>query len=134
MKYNPYKLSQKAFGTWAERRARSYYLRSGYRIISQNWCTQIPENDMSNKLKGELDLVAISPDNVLCFIEVKASRKQGVTPEWAVNTIKRKQIKALANIYIFKYQLDDYAVQFQVFSLRAYKNSWKLKLYESAFI
>ena len=47
---------------------------------------------------GELDLVALSPDGVLCFIEVKARAEEGSAAE-AITARQRSRIERAAALY-----------------------------------
>jgi putative endonuclease len=48
---------------------------------------------------GELDLVAMSPDGVLCFIEVKARDAEGSAAE-AITVRQRSRIERAAALYL----------------------------------
>ena len=48
---------------------------------------------------GELDLVALSPDGVLCFIEVKAREEEGSAAE-AITARQRSRIERAAALYL----------------------------------
>ena len=48
---------------------------------------------------GELDLVALSPDGVLCFIEVKARGEEGSAAE-AITARQRSRIERAAALYL----------------------------------
>jgi putative endonuclease len=50
-------------GSLGESHAARYLLEKGYRILGRNQRTP----------RGELDIVALSPEGVLCFVEVKAA-------------------------------------------------------------
>ena len=67
---------------------------------------------------GELDLVALSPDGVLCFIEVKARRsRQFGAPEDAITPVKRKQIRQIARGFVHIMKLTDYEARFDVVAI-----------------
>ena len=48
---------------------------------------------------GEIDLVALSPDGILCFIEVKARGQQGSAAE-AITGRQRSRIERAAALYL----------------------------------
>jgi putative endonuclease len=48
---------------------------------------------------GELDLIAMSPDGVLCFIEVKAREAEGSAAE-AITARQRSRIERAAALYL----------------------------------
>jgi putative endonuclease len=48
---------------------------------------------------GELDLVALSPDGVLCFIEVKARGEEGSAAD-AITARQRSRIERAAALYL----------------------------------
>ena len=76
----------------AEDRAKAFLIRQGHKIIDQNWRSSTGYSKHYQKKKGEIDIITISPNRSLCFVEVKSSRRYH-SPEWAVNQLKRNQIK-----------------------------------------
>jgi putative endonuclease len=67
--------------------------KRGYRILERNFRTK----------RGEIDIVALSPQNTLCFIEVKTrSSVEFGKGEEAVNSRKIAKITRTAESYINK--------------------------------
>lgn len=73
-------------GRLGERLARQFLKRHGYRILGYN----------INTNRGELDIVALSPDRTtLVITEVKTARQPDCLPELRVDYRKQKRLKAL---------------------------------------
>ncbi len=67
-------------GRFAEKLAQNYLLKKGYKILKSNYRTR----------ESEIDLICISPDGILCFVEVRS----GITfnPVESVNLKKVQKI------------------------------------------
>lgn len=127
------------FGRQAEERAKQLLIRLGYKIIDQNWNAHLYPSFHTNSKphhpqKGEIDLIAISPQSILCFIEVKARRGSFQNPLAAITPSKQSTIKKLANIYIYRYQMHQYPVRFEVIGLNRIQNYWKIQHLVEAYI
>ena len=80
-------MNTRGIGNRYENIAADYLINNGYRIINRNY---------RNK-RGESDIIAESPDNVLAYIEVKyRSGSQRGTPFEAVGFAKRRRISRAA--------------------------------------
>ena len=78
-------------GLAGEAIAAAHLEKLGYRIAARNYRAG----------RGELDLVAWTPENVLVFIEVKTRALDGFGgPEEAVNRKKQDQIARTAGAYM----------------------------------
>ena len=60
-----------------------------YRVIGRRVKTRL----------GELDLIALSPDGILCFIEVKAREVEGSAAE-SITARQRERIERAAALYL----------------------------------
>lgn len=120
------------FARLSEDRAKAYLIRSGYRIIDQNWFSILHDTQRGRSAKGEIDLIAISPDNFLVFIEVKSSRNPKRQLEFALTQRQSNSIKKLANIYIYRFKMHEYPVRFQLITLNLIQNFWRIKHYIEA--
>lgn len=96
-------------GKWGENLACKYLQKNNYKIIERNFlCRQ-----------GEVDIIA--EDNLkkeVVFVEVKtrSNLKYG-NPSEAVNKAKQKHMKQVARYYIYKKQLSNRAIRFDVIEI-----------------
>ena len=65
----------RAEGTWGEAEVANYLRRRGYTLLAHGFLCRF----------GEIDLIA-RKDGVLCFVEVKTRRADGLTPPEAAVT------------------------------------------------
>jgi putative endonuclease len=81
----------KEVGRRGEALARAHLESLGYQIQGQNLSFS----------RGELDLVALSPEGILCFVEVKTDRFAGQhSAALRVGVAKKRQIHAVAQQYL----------------------------------
>ena len=82
-----------AFGRQGEQDAADLAVRRGYVLMDRNYRTPF----------GELDLVLLSPENEVVFVEVKARSGTGFGyPESAVDDRKREHIIRSANYFLLQ--------------------------------
>lgn len=99
--------NRRARGTLGEDTAVDYLEKKGYRILQRNFRFE----------RGEIDIVA-EDGGVLVFVEVKARRtKTYGEPEDAVTVSKRKQIRKVAEGYLFKNDIDGRECRFDVVAI-----------------
>lgn len=67
-------------GRIAEELAKEYLVKMGYKILKTNYRTK----------ESEIDLICISPNNALCFVEVRSGRV--FSPAESINLKKMKKI------------------------------------------
>lgn len=88
---------KKASGDQGEDFAARYLARRGYTILNRQWRCRF----------GELDIVAKSPDGVLCFVEVKRRGPGAIgLPREFVDGRKRERLRRAANLYMGFHGLD----------------------------
>lgn len=109
----------KALGFQGEMIATNFLIHRGYKIIDKNFfCKQ-----------GEIDIIALdSNSDCICFIEVKSrySRSFGYPCE-SVNYRKIKRLKNTANYYIYKKNLYDINLRFDIIEiLFSYEHPFKI--------
>jgi putative endonuclease len=113
--------NKRALGTKKEQLAADYLESLGWTILERNFfCRQ-----------GEIDLIALSPEKTLVFVEVKyrSSTKNGF-PEEAVNIKKQIKIQKTAKYYLFfKGYPENIPCRFDVISIL----NEKIKIYINAF-
>jgi len=79
-------------GASAEDRAAAFLQNSGYTIVTRNYVAPG---------FSEIDIVAMTADDVLVFVEVKERRQGGmVGPEESISAAKRKRLWLAANHYL----------------------------------
>lgn len=86
------KLDTKSVGNIGEKIAMKYLELKEWLVVSQNFAKQF----------GEIDLVAITTDKTLVFIEVKTmfSRPGGLMPEDQLSSAKLKKLKRIAQFFV----------------------------------
>lgn len=105
-------------GKFGEDFACNYLLENNYKIIERNFrCKQ-----------GEIDIIAIDiPKKELVFIEVKTrSNFHFGRPAQAVNTIKQKHIFDASKYYIYKNNLANSFIRFDV--IEVFAQDYKFKI------
>lgn len=83
---------RKTRGDAGEDFACGYLVGKGYQILERNW----------RRPWGELDIVALSGDRTLVFIEVKTMQKrryEGIRPEDQMTRAKLMKFKKIAEFY-----------------------------------
>jgi len=86
------KTQKQKIGKFGEDEAVQYLVKKGYKIIERN----------HRQKWGEIDIVTISPDWVLVFIEVKALvifEKEGIQPEDNLTSVKLKKLQRTCHLY-----------------------------------
>ena len=95
-------------GSRGEDLAVVFLQKKGYRILERNFRFE----------RGEIDIVAEDKDT-LVFVEVKARRSADYgEPEDAVTPSKCNQIRAVADGYLFKHEIDQKPCRFDVIAIR----------------
>ena len=86
--------NKRRLGAQKEQLAAEYLEKKGFYILERNFfCWQ-----------GELDLVAISPERELVFIEVKyRTNSRNGFPEEAVNEKKQARIRKASLVYLYQH-------------------------------
>lgn len=86
------KTQKQKIGGFGEDEAAQYLVKKGYKIIERN----------HRQKWGEIDIVAISPDWVLVFVEVKALvafEKEGISPEDNLTRDKLRKLQRTCQLY-----------------------------------
>jgi putative endonuclease len=77
-------------GAWGEQQVAEYLAHKGFTILDKNW---------RHKL-GELDLIALSPDGTVAFVEVKTrSSNRFGEPLEAITRAKETRLELLARAW-----------------------------------
>lgn len=112
-------MNRKELGKIGENLALNFLTQKGYSRIDSNWrCRQ-----------GEVDIIMISPDKILTFIEVKlrSSHHKGNGLE-AVTYHKQEQLNRLAMLYLLKHpKYNQYPIRIDVISIDYDKGKQQMK-------
>ncbi|PWG66255.1 YraN family protein [Bifidobacterium callitrichidarum] len=80
-------MSAKRFGSLGEQYAANWLEVQGWVVLSRNWRTRY----------GELDIVALTPERIVAFVEVKSRRNaQYGVPQEAVTPAKQRNLRRAA--------------------------------------
>ena len=115
----------KDLGKLGEEIAEKYLSENNFKIIIRNYRSG----------KGEIDIIAEDPeDNYLVFLEVKTrySLKYGA-PEYAITPAKQKQIKRVAEMYLFENAIREKDCRFDVITI-IMKKEPVINHYKNAFM
>nr|WP_240947394.1 YraN family protein [Bifidobacterium sp. DSM 109957] len=103
-------LSARRFGMLGEAYAVAWLEARGWQTLSRNWRTRF----------GELDIVMMTPDQLIVFVEVKARRyaKYGV-PQEAVTADKQRKLRLAASSWLLdrRNRAPHHGVRFDVMSI-----------------
>jgi len=101
--------STKQFGDEGEEIAVELLKEKGYEIIERNY----------RYGKGEIDIIAKDPEtNFTVFIEVKSRKNlEFGDPVYAVTKNKIKQIKRMAELYLYDKEIDEIDCRFDVITV-----------------
>jgi putative endonuclease len=117
------KLNKRSEGAKGEAMAVDYLEKKGYHILQRNYRFE----------RGEIDIVA-ELGAILVFIEVKARSSHAFgRPEESVTERKQKQIKAVADGYIFEKEIGDRECRFDIIAITSNRFGVKIKHLEGAF-
>lgn len=98
-------MKRKELGQLGEGIALGYLQKKGYRLFEQNYRIR----------QGEIDLICLSPDQTLTFIEVKTRRNQLYGPaQNSITASKKKRLLKAAYHYLSLHP--------------QYKESWRIDL------
>ena len=96
-------------GNYGEELACRFLKNLGYEIVEQNY--QFGH--------GEIDIIAKDPkDGFIAFVEVKARQNLDYgEPEYAITKNKQKQIKRIAELYLYEKEIDEIDCRFDVIAI-----------------
>lgn len=107
---------KKKFGNIGEQIAVEYIEKNNYKILKRNfYCKQ-----------GEIDIIA-KDEKEIVFIEVKTrSNNDFGTPSEAVNNIKQKHMYKSAKCFLYKFNLLESFVRFDVIEVLIKSGKFKI--------
>ena len=120
-------LSNKELGEKGEAIAGELLTGKGYEILERNY----------RYGHGEIDIVAKDPsDGYTVFVEVKARQNlEYGEPEYAITKSKQKQIRKIAELYLFDKEIIELKCRFDVVTvLLQGKGKPVINHYENAFM
>jgi putative endonuclease len=114
---------QQLFGKKSESLAVKHLKKQGYRIVEQNYRTNL----------GEIDIIAKEKDT-LVFVEVKARNSSRFgNPKGAVTPKKKRKISMVALQYLKSSQQNKAKARFDVVAISLSGSSPKIELVKNAF-
>lgn len=111
-------------GKYGEDKAYEYLIKNNYKIIERNFlCKQ-----------GEIDIIAMSKEKELVFVEVKTRKnlKYG-TPCEAVTPKKMKNIIFSSKYYIFLNKLYNINIRYDVIEVYVFNTRYSINHIKNAF-
>ncbi|MCX8079955.1 MAG: YraN family protein [Bacteroidia bacterium] len=111
-------------GQKGEKKIQDFLTKRGYRILDTNF----------RYGKKEIDIIALSPEDTLVFVEVK-SRKTDFeeNPAWAVTLRKQRNIISAAHYYILSRNLDPKEIRFDIATVVESSSSSEITYIENAY-
>ena len=111
------------FGAQSEDLAVWYLKKNGYKILEQNYRTQL----------GEIDIIA-KDKKTLVFVEVKSRRSiRYGSPKWSVTHQKQRKISMVALQYLKKTRQTDAAARFDVVAVISNQDEPQIEVVKNAF-
>ncbi len=118
--------SRKELAAKGEELAAQILSDKGFKIIERNY----------RYGHGEIDIIAIDPDSkCTVFVEVKTRKNlEYGEPEYAITKSKQKQIRKIAELYLFDKEIKELDCRFDVFTILFEDlNNPVVNHYENAF-
>jgi putative endonuclease len=119
-------MNRKELAAKGEELAAQILTDQGYEIIERNY----------RYGHGEIDIIAIDPDSkCTVFVEVKSrGNLEYGEPEYAITKAKQKQVRKVAELYLFEKEIKELDCRFDVFAiLFEDSNNPVVHHYENAF-
>ena len=115
--------NRQKLGQRGESLAVWYLKKNGYRIIEQNYRTQL----------GEIDIVA-KEKNTIVFVEVKSRRSVRYgSPKWAVTPRKQRKISTVALQYLKTTRQMNARARFDVVAIISNRDDPQIEIVKNAF-
>jgi len=120
-------LSKAELAKKGEQIAADFLAEKGFEIIERNYRFG----------HGEIDIIALDPkDNFTVFVEVKTRQNLYFgEPEYAVTKGKQRQVKKVAELYLYEKEIEQIDCRFDVVAiLLEDENNPVINYYENAFM
>lgn len=117
------KRNRRAEGSKGEDLAAEFLTKNGYLILARNYRFE----------RGEIDLIAQEGEE-LVFVEVKARRSASYgPPEDAITPAKERQIRTVAEGYLYEQNIDSQPCRFDVIAIRFVEGKAEIHHIKNAF-
>ena len=115
--------TRQKFGEQGESLAVWYLKKNGYKILEQNYRTNL----------GEIDIIA-REKKTLVFVEVKSRRSiRYGSPKWAVTLKKQRTISMVALTYLKATKQTDVRARFDVVAITSNQDEPRIEIVKNAF-
>lgn len=105
-------------GRLGEELARRFLIKNRYRLIVANFKVPVGRNSVGTQVTGEIDIIALDAEDVLCFVEVKTRTSDAfAAPIAAVDLRKQRQITRTARMYRKIFNLQNINYRYDVVSI-----------------
>lgn len=105
-------------GQLGESLACRFLIKNQWRLIAANFKVPIGRNSRGAQVTGEIDVIALDENDVLCFVEVKTrSSDFFAAPIAAVDLRKQRQITRTARMYRKIFGLQAFDFRYDVVSI-----------------
>lgn len=120
-------------GRLGEELAGRFLMKNGSRLVAANFKVPIGRNSRGVSVTGEIDIIALDADDVLCFVEVKTRTSDAfAAPVAAVDLRKQRQITRTARMYRKIFNLHHVKYRYDVVSIVLGKDDKpKIELFEN---
>jgi putative endonuclease len=116
-------MNMRSKGTEGETLAAQFLEEKGYSILERNYRFG----------RGEIDLVAKEGPE-LVFVEVKSRHSQRYgAPEESVTTAKERQLKKVAEGYLFQHNIENESCRFDIITITYQEGAPVVRLIQNAF-
>jgi putative endonuclease len=116
-------VSTKEQGNKGEQIARQYLKRLGFEIVGMNYRFG----------HGEIDIIAKDGDTlVFCEVKMRKSDEYG-DPEYAITPNKQKQIRKIAQGYLYEHEIREQDCRFDVVAIRMKRGTPEINHIRNAF-
>lgn len=106
--------NKKDLGRKGEDLASKFLEKNGYEVIQRNYIYE----------HGEIDIIAKSPENILVFVEVRTKTDEIYgQPEESISMKKRKQIRKIAEAYLWEKNIDNIECRLDVIAILLLKGA-----------
>ena len=105
-------------GNLGEEIACRFLMKNGCRLVAANFKVPIGRNSRGASVTGEIDIIALDEQDVLCFVEVKTRTSDAfAAPIAAVDLRKQRQITRTARMYRKIFNLHHVKYRYDVVSI-----------------
>jgi len=116
-------VSTKEQGNKGEQIARQHLKLLGFEIVEMNYRFG----------HGEIDIIAKDGDTlVFCEVKMRKSEEYG-DPEYAITSNKQKQIRKIAQGYLYEHEIREQDCRFDVVAIRMKRSTPEINYIKNAF-